>query len=193
MIQMIKECKKLIPYLKLVIEDEGIQVGIDEAIDLNKLAIIKVDDFYSGLHLAFPPKAIDFLVVVDCECNSYVMYLLELKNVASPKYLEIKDIHEKFENTIKDFLSIRFEDIFLNDRFKYKEIKLYLVSDAYGLNGRYNTYEEYKKIQDKRQRIAQKDSLKVDFHLGKKLFKFRGKILQIAYDIPPNPIIKKIS
>lgn len=193
MIQKIKNCKELIPYLKKVIEDEGIEVGIDEKIIPERLAIVKVDDYYNGLHMRFPPKSIDFCVVVDCTCSWYVLYLLELKNVNSPKKLNIKDIQEKFENTIVDFLSKRFENVFLQEQYKYRDVKLYLVSDAYGLKGKYSTYTEYKKIQDRKQKIQSKDSLRVDFNLGSKLFKFRGKIVKISYDIPPNPIIRCIS
>ncbi len=192
MIQKIKNCKELIPYLKNIIEDEGIEVGIDDSLTPEKLVIIKTDDYYNGLHLSFPPKSIDFVVAVDCACDWYVLYLLELKNVNSPKKLSVKDIHEKFENTICDFLSQRFGEIFMASQYKYKDIKLYLVSDAYGLKGKYSTYEEYKKIQNKRQRIQGRDSLRVDFNLGSKLFKFRGKIIRISYDIPPNPIVRRI-
>lgn len=193
MVQEIKSCKELIPYLKNLIEDEGIEVGIEQSLEDKQIAIIKVDEYYNDLHLALPPKSIDFAVVVDCECLSYVLYLLELKNVNSPKKLNIRDIQEKFETTIKDFLSERFKNIFLADKYKYKDVKLYLVSDAYGLSGKYGTYEEYKKIQEKKQKVQGRDSLRVDFNLGSKLYKFRGRIVKINYDIPPNPIIKKIS
>lgn len=189
MVQQIKNCKALIPYLKDIIEDEGIVVGISEQISPGKIAIIKVDEYYAGLHIASPPKAVDFLVAVDCECGSFVMYLLELKNVHSPKFLIIKDIHEKFGNTIDDFLSKRFKQIFLNDKYKYKKILLYLVSDAYGLSGKYADFDEYKKVKEK---INKRDSLKTEMNLGTKLFRFRGKILQISFDIPPNPVIKKV-
>ena len=193
MIQMIKSCKELTPYLQNIIEDERIEVGIEENLKDDQFAIIKVDDYYNNLHLAFPPKSIDFAVVVDCECASYVLYLLELKNVNSPKKLNIKDIQEKFETTINDFLSVRFEKIFLADKFKYKAVKLYLVSNAYGLSGKNGTYEEYKKIEEKKQKIQKKDSLRVDFNLGSKYYRFRGKIVKINYDIPPNPIVRRIS
>ncbi len=188
MVQQIKECKELIPYLKDIIEDEGIKVGISEKIGCGSIAIIKVDEYYAGLHIATPPKAVDFLVTVDCECASFVMYLLEFKNVNSPKFLKMKDIHEKFENTIDDFLSARFGYIFLNDRYKYKNIFLYLVSDAYGLCGKYNNFNEYRDIMDK---TSKRDTLKTEISLGTKLFRFRGKILRISFDIPPNPIIQK--
>lgn len=190
MIHQIKSDKQLIPYLCDVIEDEGIEVGIEEGLAGEKLAIIKVDDYYNGQHMPLTPKAIDYLVVVDCECDAYVMYLFELKNVKSPKFLEIGSIHEKFETTIEDFLSKRFDTIFMNDKYKYKKILLYLISDAYGISGRYGSYGEYRALCDK---INRKDSLKVERNLGAKLFRFRGKILHISYDIPPNPIVQKIS
>lgn len=193
MIQEIKSCKELIPYLRDKIEDEKIEVEIEDNLREEQYAIIKVDDFYNNLHIASPPKSIDFVVTVDCECFSYVLYLLELKNVNSPKKLNIRDIQEKFSTTIHDFLTERFGHIFLNDKYKYKDIKLYLVSDAYGLSENYETYEEYRKIQDKKQRIQSKDSLRVDCNLASRLYKFKGKIVKINYDIPPNPIIRKFS
>ena len=193
MVQLIKNCRELIPYLRVKIEDEGIEVGIDENLMPEELAIIKIDDYYNDLHLRFPPKSVDFGVVVDCECDWYVLYLLELKNVNSPKRLNVRDIQEKFQDTICDFLSERFGEIFLADQYKYKDIKLYLVSDAYGLAGKYGTYAEYKKIREKKQKIHNKDSLRVELSLGSKMFRFRGKIVRISYDIPPNPIIRRIS
>lgn len=190
MIQQIKSCRELIPYLKQKIEDEGIEVAVSNQLSPEKLAIIKIDDYYAGLHLAVIPKAIDYLVIVDCECESFALYLLELKNVKSPKFLDIKTIHEKFETAIYDFLSNRFAEIFLNDRYKYKKILLYLISDAYRLSGKYKNFNEYQKFCEK---INKRDSLKTEMNLSSKLFRFRGKILTISYDIPPNPIIQKIS
>lgn len=64
MIQKIKNCKELIPYLKNTIEDEGIKVGIDESLIPENLVIIKTDDYYNNLHLSFPPKSIDYVVVM---------------------------------------------------------------------------------------------------------------------------------
>lgn len=189
MIQQIKGNSCLKPYLCKKIEDEGIFVEIDGQLREEQYGIIKVDDYYRGLHLKITPKAIDFLVAVDCECNAFVLYLLELKNVKNPKYLIISDIHEKFKNTIEDFLSQRFAEIFLSDQYKYKDIKLYLVSDAYGISGKYKTHEQYKKIMDK---VNKRDSLKIDRSLGSKLYRFRNRIVKIDYDIPPNPIIRRM-
>ncbi len=42
MVQVIKNCRDLIPYLKTKIEDEGIEVGIDENLMPEELAIIRI-------------------------------------------------------------------------------------------------------------------------------------------------------
>lgn len=36
------------------------------------------------------------------------------------------------------------------------------------------------------------NKLKVDISLSEKLYRFRGKILRIEYDIPPNPIVTRL-
>lgn len=188
MIDMIKKDALLAPYLKTEIEDAGIKVGIDSSLSSDSYVAIKVDDYYADLKILLTPKAVDYVVIVDCQCDWFAMYILELKNVSSPNGLDIPAIQEKFKNTINLFLSDKFSYIFLNDRFKYKLIKLYLVSDAYHERGNFSTHAEYKAFRDK---VNKKDTLKIDMNLSSKLYKFRGKILQIEYEIPPNPIITR--
>ena len=117
------------------------------------------------------------------------MYFLDLKNVNLKGKLNIVDIQEKFSNTINLFLSDTFSYIFLNDHFKYKKIKMYLVSDAYGEAGNFANHSEFLRFRDK---VNKKDTLKVDMSLSEKLYRFRGKILRIEYDTPPNPIITRL-
>ncbi len=188
MIAKIRNNPRLRIYLRDRIEDEGIEVGIDGNLSQNEYVGVKVDDYYNGLHQPTVPKSVDYVVVVDNSCDSYNLYILEMKNVNSPQKLVIKDIHEKFANTIADFLSEEFKEIFLADRYKYKDIKLYLVSDAYGIGGKYQTHKDYVRYLEK---INKKDSLRVDRNLSSKIFKFRKRYLRIEYDIPPNPVIKK--
>ena len=188
MVNMIKRDARLAPYLKTLLEDAGIEIGINPALSTKDFAAIKVDEYYAGLKLPTTPKAVDFVVVVDCQCDCFVMYILELKNVNGPDKLDIAAIQEKFSNTINLFLSDAFSDIFLNDRFKYKGIKLYLISDAYEEVGTFANHAEYLAFREK---INKRDSLKVDMSLSSKLYRFRGKILKIEYDIPPNPIITR--
>ena len=86
MIQQISQERQLTKYTTHKIQDEGIEVSIDPLLSPDDYIAIKVDDYYNGLHLAkTTPKAIDFLVAVDCSCQDYVLYLLELKNVKTPQ------------------------------------------------------------------------------------------------------------
>ncbi|MCL2253541.1 MAG: hypothetical protein FWC09_03780 [Lachnospiraceae bacterium] len=190
MIQMIKTNKKLVPHLSEIIEDEGIYVDISNKIKDDEIVIIKVDDYYKSLKQNHGLKSVDFIVVVDCACNTFAMYLLEFKNIKKPKNLKFGEINEKFKNTIDDFLSIRFENIFDNDKFRYKKIFLYLVSDLYKDRGDHENFEEYIKY---RKKIGKKDTLKTEMNLANKLYKFRNHLLRIEFDFPPNPIICKVT
>ena len=187
MISKIQNERRLKDCIRYEIEDEGIGVGVDEKLTHDDYIGIKVDDYYNGLHIATPPKSTDYVVVVDNSCDSYNLYILEMKNVGDSKGLDIRAIQEKFSTTIENFLSDRFKDIFMNDRYGYKDINLYLVSDAYDEKSKYKTHEEHRKQLKK----AGRDSLKVDIGLASKTYKFRGKKLMIKYEIPPNPIIHK--
>lgn len=189
MVNMIKRDARLVPYLRKVIEDSGIEVNVDPALKDEDYAAIKVDDYYAGLNLQWTPKAVDFVVAVDCQCDWFALYILEFKNVNGPDKLNITEIQEKFSNTLNLFLGDTFSGIFQNNRFKYRGIKLYLVSDAYGAVGTYNNHAEYLAFREK---INRRDSLKVDMSLSSKLYRFRGKIVRIEYDIPPNPVITRM-
>lgn len=188
MIRMIKNDLRLRPYLAERLYDAGIEVGIDPSLSQDDYAAVKVDDYYDGRHMSNQPKAVDFVVTVDCECNWYVLYILELKNVKNQEGLNIPDIQEKFANTLKLFLQGDFRNIFENDRFKYRAVKLYLVSDAYHEGER---FQDHGKAAYVRERMGV-DTLKVDVALTQRIYKFRGKLVRIQYDIPPNPIIRKI-
>lgn len=194
MISRIQNESKLRNCIRYEIEeiqlDNGskINVDVDERLTHRDYVGVKVDDYYKGLHIAKPPKSVDFVVVVKNSRGSYTMYIIEFKDVDSPAGLKIRDIQDKFTTTIYDFLSDKFKDIFLNERYKYADIGLYLVSDAYGLTGKAESYEKYKQIQEK---IDKKDTLKVDKRLAEKTYKFRNRFLTIQYEIPPNPVIHK--
>lgn len=191
MIQQINQTDGLKKYITHEIEDAGLAVAVDSKLNLDEYIGIKVDDYYMGLHLrGEKPKAVDFIVTVDCQCDAYCLYILELKNVKSPKGYTTKDIIEKFETAIDRFIKEDFKEIFLNDKYKYKEIKLYLVTSAYGKALGQKNYQSYIELLRK---INQKDTLTNDWTLSNKLFKFQKRILRIEREIPPNPVIKRIT
>ena len=71
MVNMIKRDARLVPYLRTEIEDSGISVGISDDLAESDYAAIKVDDFYSGSMPGQEPKSVDYVVVVDCQCEKY--------------------------------------------------------------------------------------------------------------------------
>ena len=177
MINAIQKKKEINKYLCHSFSDSGINVDVDSKLTTAEYIGVKVDDYYNAILPMIAPKSVDFIITVDCSCNSYVLYILEFKNLKKPKSLHINEIHEKFDTTVNDFIKSRFKDIFLNDRFKYKKVLLYLVSDIYNEVGKTSHHV--------------RDSLKVDTNLAAKLYKIKGIITSIQYDIPPNPLIKK--
>lgn len=102
MIQTIKKNRKLANYTGHQLEDAGIEVEVDKSLSQEEYIGIKVDNYYMGLRLGGEtPKAVDFIVAVDCQCNSYVLYILEFKNVSSPRGYTTKEIWEKFDTAIE--------------------------------------------------------------------------------------------
>lgn len=188
MLQKLKNEKKLVLYQYSIIEDAGITVEVDSNLSTEQYIAIKVDDYYAGLHEAVIPASVDYIVVVDCECNWYRLYILELKNVRSTP--STKSIINKFENTIEDFIKTRFNDIFLNDKYKYKDIRLYLVTSSYQKAKEMGQFDKYIAL---RKRIKAKDTLSNDSTLSQKIFQIKGKICRIERECPPNPIIKKLT
>ena len=179
MINIIQTKKELKKHLCHSFSDSGISVDVDSKLTTAEYIGVKVDDYYNNLLPMMAPKSVDFIVAVDCNCNAYALYILEFKNYKRAKALHIKEIYEKFDTAIYDFIESKFKDIYLNDRFKYKKIFLYLVSDIYNEVGKTSHHTDVR------------DSLKVDMALTGKLYRIKVIVTNIKYDIPPNPVIRK--
>lgn len=187
MIQMIEAEPRLKSYLHRKIEDAGVSVAVDDKLQEKEYIGIKVDDYYAGKHEKVIPSAVDFIVAVDCACSWYVLYILELKGVKNT--CSTKSIHAKFDTAINQFMGNEFKDIFHNDKFKYRDVQLYLVTTSYGKAMQMGKFEEYLALRNK---IKAKDTLQNDSTLSDKLYKFRGKICSIRREVPPNPLIRKV-
>jgi hypothetical protein len=189
MIAQIEQEKKLKQYTTRKIEDAGLKIEVDPTLKNEDYIAIKVDDFYNGLKLGGEtPKSVDFIVSVDCQCNAYVLYVLELKNTERVSF-STKDIHEKFDTTFEDFMKVKFCHIFQNDAYKYKDVKLFIVSKAYMEAAQYGSYEKFKKTM---MRMNRRDTANRDMQMSDKLYRFRGGIYRIQRECPPNPLIRRI-
>lgn len=190
MIQAIANNSKLKKFTGHVIEDAGISVGIEPGLTTADYIGVKVDEYYMSLKLGGEtPKAVDFIVAVDCQCSAYVLYIIEFKNTSSPQQYTTKDIFDKFDTAINRFMSVDFKDIYENPRIKYKDIKLYLVTSAYKEAMKYPNFKTYLMIRGK---INQKDTLVNDMTLSSRPYVFRGTNYKIEREIPPNPVISRL-
>ena len=164
-------------------DENDIEICLDESLESNsddKLLILKIDDYYSSKKIHNPPPAIDCLILVKCDSGEcYDIYLVELKNIKSPKAFSKENIVEKFKTTINKFLNDEYTDIFLKEN--YCDFNCYFVTNPYGCQN--ITQEEYdKKIHD--------EGLKLDFFNSIKPFKFQNKYSLIK-PILPNPTINE--
>ena len=191
MITQIKNEDALKPFLTDKCEDNGVCAIIEASIEEDEIAIVKVDDYYNTNEKSpnIPPSA-DFLISVDCTGDCYVLYVIEFKNIDSPKSFNVRNIREKFRTTVEDFMSGRFAHIYKNNNYEIKDLLIYFIADPYRLNRLNITYDEYKA---RRLANGKTDSTKVDNLLAQKPLKFRDKIYIIKYDLPPNPVIRKIA
>lgn len=182
MINQIKNHNILNKYLSLNCEENGVCATIDNTLTNNETAIVKVDDYYNDKiqNINPIPPAADFLVSVLCENNNYVLYIIELKNISSPNGFDVKNVYNKFKTTINDFMNYRFSAIYLNNSYNIKDLFIYFVTNPYH-NKNIDDYNEKKK-----------GTTKIDNLLSQKPFEFKNKFYLIKYEIPPNPIIRKV-
>lgn len=173
MINKIKYTKELQPFIKNECEENKIFVRIADDIPPSNYLVIKVDDYYNSLKRSDTPPSIDCLIPLKCSDNSFVVYLIELRNVKTPHGFDKKKISNKFKTVIDNFMSKRFKNIFLNERYKIKKLQLFFVTNPYR-----------QKEEERR-----KEGTKMEYLLLLNSFRFRGKKYQISHKLP-NPLIK---
>jgi hypothetical protein len=136
-----KLTEELYGYLRSDCEENGACVNvcddlkIDDEIDDERIAIIKVDEYYSTKNFAMPPKSVDCLFVIERNNNEISIFIVELKSVRRPKTINISSIVEKFNNTINNFMKADFGHIFHNEAINIKSAKLMLVVDTFSNKG----------------------------------------------------------
>ena len=176
MISRIKEEALLVPHIRQFCEDEGLRVEIDGNLAEQDYAVVKMDDYYNNSRITPIPPSVDFIVSVDCVLDNYALYIMELKNVKKRYVLSSIEITNKFNTAVKDFMSVRFKDIFCDDRYKYKRIHAYLVHPLQTIE---DTYP--------------KDTLRREKDLSRIPYKFRGVRFQIkGTSINSSRIPKKV-
>lgn len=168
MIDRISQHPELQAFIAQSCMERGYSANIADDIPADRFLVIKVDQYYhkQGLHKI--PPAIDCLIVIKCTDGSFMIYLVELKNIKRSGGFSVQNIYSKFKCTIKDFMGERFHEIFLNQDFKIRDIQAYFVSDPYRIRGK----EISRSLR----------GTKIETLLNYPAFKFGNKICKVKYN-----------
>jgi hypothetical protein len=175
MIGRVKQHPQLKSFLAQTCEERGISANMDGDIPAGNYVIIKVDNYYNHQKMSKTPPSIDCLIIQRCSDGSFMIYLIELKNIKSPKGFNSKQILKKFNVTVNDFMSIRFKDIFLHPDFKIKEVRPYFVTNPYRIKDKTTSHRR------------QGTKMKTLLSMGN--FEFNNKTYQLREELP-NPVIQ---
>ncbi|MCM4161287.1 hypothetical protein FHG64_06435 [Antarcticibacterium flavum] len=126
MINKIEKHEVLSSFIEETCSENGVCVSFDDSISEDSYVIIKVDKFYNSLNIEFRPPSVDCLIVRECINRGHGLTLVELKKANSSKDFDMKNIEQKFETTLSDFISDKFADPLL---INYNDVKLFFVSN----------------------------------------------------------------
>ena len=120
------------PFLKAACAEHRAGAGLSPALRPEQVVIISPDDYYNA-RVPYPdtPKSPDCLVVVQCTDGTYTVYVVELKDVRHPRSLVLKDIRQKFETCLGDFMSNVLRAHFFRTDIVLRGVRLLLVANPY--------------------------------------------------------------
>lgn len=158
-------------------QERAFAVEVCERVETSDVIIISVDSYYSSQGLPQCPPSPDCLIVLHCNDGSYSIFIVELRDIDSPRGFNISHIQKKFATCIGDFMSNVLREYFLDDFLRFKKIELLFVTDPYGES-------------DGRDRTRFGRTTKLDhlLSLSSKLYNFRGYKLGIQHFVS-NPLI----
>jgi len=180
---MISEIRNHSELKKILVEDcneNNVEATISANIDKADFVILKIDKYYNSLFLADTPKSVDCLIVLRCDDNTFRLFIIELKDIKNLAGFSVKEIYQKFNTTLHNFLQERFNDIFFSNNYIIKDMKLLFVTDPLNLQNQTYTMNQIKN------RIQ---GTKIEILLLMRPFKFGNKYYSISYEVP-NPLIQ---
>lgn len=101
----------------------------------DNIIIIKLDAYYNSKQMHNPPPSPNCLIVLRCKDGTYNVYIIELRHCNGAKRVKLKDIRQKFETAIFDFVGSKYSHIFSHHKYKIKSVFLWLVADPFCTSG----------------------------------------------------------
>jgi hypothetical protein len=142
----------LVRFFSGKVEENGVNVILDPSfylpdgsLDTDKIANVAVDSYYNSLKIGDTPPSIDNLIVIGRGNGFFSLYLIELKSVKRMKYLNSNSIKKKFDTSINDFMSTRFQNIFLKSGTRLSDLNLWLICNKFDYMGTEISRDDYEK------------------------------------------------
>lgn len=181
MLDKLKEYTELHPFFTTNLFENGVGVIIDPSIPESQYIAINVDKYYHKLSLPQTPAIVDLLIVGKNNSEEkFHIFIVEMKNINGENGFKCHNIYEKFTTVIEDFMKIRYQDPFLNEKYNVIECKLFFINDAYHFSENGYTKDEYSSFLK---------GTKIEILQSMPPFEYRGFYLFIDYEIP-NPLLK---
>ena len=119
------------PFLKATCVEHGMAATVNAGIAPEDIVIISPDGYYNSLRQN-RPKSPDCLIVIRCHDGEFLVFLVELRDIGSPKGFEPTVIRDKFLTCLTDFMQGVLGVHFNRDDITLQRPRLLFVSDPYG-------------------------------------------------------------
>jgi len=138
MLDKIMAKNQLAKFLTNHLQENGVGVIIHEAMPQESYVAIDIDKYYHNIGLEIIPAIADILLIAQrlSQKEQHHIYIVEMKNIKSPHGFSVKNIYEKFNTAIENFMKTKYKDIFMDENYKVERFRLFFVSDAYRLKKR---------------------------------------------------------
>ena len=117
-------------YIRASCSENNIEVTISPEIDPSDILIIKVDAFYNEEIKNPEDPSPDCLIIQKCPTH-FDIYIVELKNVCTPRNISQENILGKFITCLDNFMSERYGNYFHHEDVEINKLKLFFISDPY--------------------------------------------------------------
>ena len=134
MLRKINEKDELTRFFTKELMENEVGVIIDVAMPQDSYVAIDIDKYYHANQHPTPAIADILLVAQRISRNEqHHIYIIEMKNISSPRRFKVENIYEKFHTAIDDFMKVKYADIFMDEKHQVEKFRLLFISDAYRL------------------------------------------------------------
>ena len=182
MLSKIKSKGELSRFLTSNVLENGVGIIISTEMPQESYVVINIDEYYHKIGPEKTPAIADILLVAQklSQKEQHHIYIVEMKNIKSPRSFKVKNIYEKFHTAIEDFMKVKYADIFMDEDYKVERFRLYFVSDAFRLKKRGWSEEQIRSFLNE---------TKIMTFQSMDYFQYRNFKVLIEYQLP-NPLLE---